>query len=91
MTGTVKWFDPVKGFGFIYGPDGNDVFVHYTAIRQEGYRRLVHDQQVEYELVQTPKGFQGRNVRVIGKPVLKDKAPASEKAVPKSLQERKEK
>lgn len=76
MTGRVKWFDPAKGYGFIFGPDGKDVFVHYTAIEQPGYRRLVHDQAVEYELLETSKGLQGRNVRVIAEQTDKEKTPA---------------
>jgi CspA family cold shock protein len=91
MTGTVKWFDPVKGFGFIYGPDGQDVFVHYTAIQQEGYRRLVHDQLVEYELVRTPKGFQGRNVRVIGNQPCKEKPKTPDQAAQETRQNKQKK
>lgn len=91
MTGTVKWFDPVKGFGFIFGPDGQDVFVHYTAILQNGYRRLVHDQLVEYEWVRTPKGLQARNVRVIAEQPPEGKLPASEKTAQKSTRKKEKK
>lgn len=91
MTGTVKWFDPVKGYGFIIGPNGQDVFVHYTAIQQDGYRRLVHDQLVEYELVRTPKGLQGRNVSVIGGPPRKEKPPAAKEAARESVQDKEKK
>lgn len=61
-TGKVKWFDPKKGFGFIVGEQGQDVFVHYTAIVGEGFRALEDGQTVDYELVQGDKGFQARNV-----------------------------
>ncbi len=80
-TGRVKWFDPVKGFGFIFGPDGEDVFVHYTALNQKGYRRLVHDQCVEYELIRTPKGLQARNVRVTAEQAGREKKTPSEKSI----------
>jgi len=63
-TGTVKWFSAEKGYGFIT-PDegGKDVFVHYSAIQQEGYRTLNEGQKVEYEVVQGQKGPQAANVR----------------------------
>ncbi|MCL6552670.1 MAG: cold-shock protein [Armatimonadota bacterium] len=62
--GTVKWFSAEKGYGFIT-PDegGKDVFVHYSAIQQEGYRTLNEGQKVEYEVVQGQKGPQAANVR----------------------------
>ena len=53
-----KWFDPKKGFGFIEGPEGRDVFVHYTQIRGEGFRSLKDGEEVEYELVESDKGLQ---------------------------------
>ncbi len=59
----VKWFDPKKGFGFIEGPDGRDVFVHYTQIRGEGFRSLKDGEEVEYELVESDKGLQARDVQ----------------------------
>ena len=55
--GTVKWFDAKKGFGFLLDPDGQDVFVHYTTIEGEGYRRLWDGEQVEYECTRGPKGL----------------------------------
>ena len=61
-TGKVKWFDPKKGFGFIIGEQGQDVFVYYTAIIGEGFRVLEDGQTVDYELVQGDKGFHARNV-----------------------------
>jgi len=63
-TGTVKWFDSKKGYGFIVGPEqGKDIFVHYTSILGEGFRSLKDGDQVEYELIESDKGLQARNVR----------------------------
>ena len=56
QTGTVKWFNDAKGFGFIERVDGADVFVHHTAIRAEGFKSLAEGQQVEFEVVQGQKG-----------------------------------
>jgi cold shock protein len=65
-TGTVKWFNGEKGFGFITQDDGGpDVFVHYSAISGEGYRNLEENQKVEYDVTQGQKGPQAGNVRVI--------------------------
>lgn len=61
--GQVKWFDPKKGYGFIIGPEGQDVFVHYSHIQSEGFRTLKDGEPVEYELVQGEKGWQARSVR----------------------------
>jgi CspA family cold shock protein len=55
-SGTVKWFNDSKGFGFIERPNGADVFVHHSAIQGEGFRTLSEGQQVEFELVQGQKG-----------------------------------
>ena len=63
--GSVKWFDPKKGFGFIINEKGQDVFVHYTSIDREGFRCLRNGQTVEYEQVNSEKGLQGRAVRII--------------------------
>lgn len=62
LTGKVKWFDPKKGYGFILGDEGQDVFVHYTSIIGEGFRALKDGEPVDYELVKGEKGFQARNV-----------------------------
>jgi CspA family cold shock protein len=62
-TGTVKWFDVKKGFGFIINPDGKDVFVHFSSIEGDGFRTLKDGDQVEYEEVDTGKGLAARNVK----------------------------
>lgn len=62
MQGKVKWFNAEKGFGFICKDDGNDVFVHYSHIMQEGYKTLDEGQEVNFELIQENKGLQARNV-----------------------------
>ncbi len=61
-TGTVKWFDNAKGYGFIQRPQGEDVFVHYRAIRGEGYKTLQEGQQVQFNVVQGQKGLQAEDV-----------------------------
>ncbi len=62
-TGTVKWFNDAKGYGFISQETGEDVFVHHTAITMEGFRTLKEGEKVEFEVVQGPKGLQAANVR----------------------------
>ncbi|MCC3145585.1 cold-shock protein [Halanaerobium sp. Z-7514] len=64
-TGTVKWFDEKKGYGFIEREDGDDVFVHFSAIEQEGFKTLSEDQEVEFEIVEGDRGPQAENVVVI--------------------------
>ena len=61
--GTVKWFNSEKGYGFISGDDGQDVFVHFTAISGEGFRSLEQAQRVEFEVTEGRKGPQASNVR----------------------------
>lgn len=62
VTGKVKWFNETKGFGFIEQDNGEDVFVHYTAIQEEGFRTLKEGQAVKFEITQGPKGLQAQNV-----------------------------
>jgi CspA family cold shock protein len=62
-TGTVKWFNDAKGFGFITQEGGPDLFVHHTAIVAEGFRTLAEGERVEFEVVNGPKGLQAANVR----------------------------
>ena len=61
--GTVKWFSNEKGYGFISRSDGEDVFVHFSAIAGSGYRTLTEGQEVEFDVVDGPKGQQAANVR----------------------------
>jgi len=63
MHGTVKWFNEQKGFGFITQDNGQDVFIHYTAIQGEGFKTLEEGQRVEFEITEGPKGPQAVNVR----------------------------
>jgi CspA family cold shock protein len=62
-TGTVKWFNSEKGYGFISQDGGPDVFVHYSAIQETGYRNLEENEKVEFDVSQGPKGLQAANVR----------------------------
>ncbi|MCF7804552.1 MAG: cold-shock protein [Candidatus Marinimicrobia bacterium] len=64
-TGTVKWFNESKGFGFIQREGKEDVFVHFSAIHSEGYKTLNEGQQVEFEVVKSQKGVQASNVQII--------------------------
>jgi len=63
--GSVKWFNDSKGFGFIAQENGNDVFVHHSAIMMEGFKSLSEGDSVEFEVTQGPKGLQAQNVRRI--------------------------
>jgi len=65
MKGTVKWFNEAKGYGFITPDEGNDVFVHFSAIMGEGFKTLAEGQRVEFEVVQGEKGPQAANVEKI--------------------------
>jgi CspA family cold shock protein len=60
--GTVKWFNGAKGYGFIQRSTGEDVFVHFSAIQENGYRTLNEGETVEFDLLKGPKGFQAANV-----------------------------
>lgn len=64
QTGTVKWFNDSKGYGFIARDGGDDVFVHFSAIRGEGYRSLEEGQRVEFSVVEGEKGLQASDVIV---------------------------
>ena len=65
-TGTVKWFNGSKGYGFIEREEGPDVFVHFSAIRGDGFRNLEEGQNVEFNVEQGQKGLQATNVTVLG-------------------------
>lgn len=66
QTGTVKWFNDAKGYGFISPNDGtSDVFVHYSAIQDDGFKTLKEGQQVEFEVIKGPKGAQAKDVRPV--------------------------
>jgi cold shock protein len=67
VTGTVKWFNGAKGFGFIAREEGPDVFVHFSAIQGDGYRNLEEGQRVEFNVEQGNKGLQATNVTVTGR------------------------
>ena len=62
MTGTVKWFDASKGYGFITSSEGQDVFVHFSAIQTEGYKTLAEGDQVEFDVKDGDRGVQATNV-----------------------------
>jgi CspA family cold shock protein len=64
--GTVKWFNEKKGYGFISQEDGSDVFVHFSAIQQEGFKTLREGDEVEFEITQGPKGAQASKVVPVG-------------------------
>ena len=63
MFGNVKWFNNEKGYGFIDNAANKDIFVHYSAIKLDGYKTLSEGQRVEFDLIDTPKGLQAINVR----------------------------
>lgn len=65
MEGKVKWFDGAKGYGFITAEDGKDVFVHFSGINSDGFRRLDENQAVSFDLENGSKGLQAINVEVI--------------------------
>jgi cold shock protein len=65
MNGTVKWFNSEKGFGFITGEDGNDVFAHFSQIKSNGYKNLEEGQKVSFDVVKGPKGLQAENITII--------------------------
>lgn len=67
-SGKVKWFDNTKGFGFIIGSNGQEVFVHFTAIATEGYRTLVEGEDVLFDLVNSERGLKAENVQRLNPP-----------------------
>lgn len=66
MRGTVKWFDPKKGYGFIQCPGEEDIFVHYSSIRQRGFKTLDDGEEVEFEIFVSERGPQAMNVSRLG-------------------------
>ena len=64
MTGTVKWFNAEKGFGFITGEDGKDVFAHFSQINKEGFKTLDEGQEVTFDVVEGDKGPQAENINI---------------------------
>ena len=65
MKSRVKWFNDAKGFGFIEYNEGEDIFVHYSAIKADGYKTLSEGQEVSFNLINTNKGYQAQNVEII--------------------------
>lgn len=65
MTGTVKWFNAEKGYGFIKDEEGKDIFVHFSSINSDGYKTLEEGQKVTYDLVESERGPQAKNVTVV--------------------------
>jgi cold shock protein len=80
-TGTVKWFDTKKGFGFIVGPEGQDVFVHFSSIEGDGFRSLKDGESVDYDMTRGDKGYSATRVKragaAVGAPVPATVTPAS--------------
>ena len=70
MKGNVKWFNNDKGYGFIEFTEKEDIFVHYSAINQEGYKTLEEGQYVEFNLLETSKGYQALNVTVVNDKII---------------------
>mgnify|MGYP002865707652 FL=1 len=65
VKGTVKWFNESRGYGFLSQPEGEDIFVHYTAIQGSGFRTLKEGQEVEFNVERGPKGLQASNVTIL--------------------------
>lgn len=65
MTGTVKWFNAEKGYGFIKDEEGKDIFVHFSSINSDGYKTLEEGQKVTYDLVESDRGPQAKNVTFV--------------------------
>lgn len=75
MRGRVKWFSPQKGYGFIEREDGEDVFVHYSAIQMEGYKSLAEGEEVEFDIVEGNRGPQAANVVRLGGGFISESSP----------------
>jgi CspA family cold shock protein len=82
VTGTVKWFDVKKGFGFLVNAEGKDVFVHFSSIEGDGFRALKDGELVEYEEVDSGKGLAARNVRRVKPAAASGISPAATPATP---------
>ncbi len=65
QRGTVKWFSAKKGYGFISDADGNDIFVHFSAIDMDGFKELKENDMVEFDVIESDKGVQAANVRKV--------------------------
>lgn len=65
MRGTVKWFNNEKGYGFIQCQNFEDIFVHFSAIKKEGYKSLKEGEIVDFKLIETEKGLQAKNVQIV--------------------------
>ena len=65
MNGTVKWFNAEKGYGFIKDEEGQDIFVHFSSINSDGYKTLEEGQKVTYDLVESDRGPQAKNVTIV--------------------------
>lgn len=65
MKGTVKWFNNEKGYGFIEQEGKEDIFIHYSNIKKDGYKTLKEGQKVEFDLIKTDKGYQAENIKPI--------------------------
>ena len=63
MKGTVKWFNEEKGFGFITGEDGKDVFAHFSEIQKDGFKKLTEGEEVSFEVANGPKGLVAKNIK----------------------------
>lgn len=79
-TGTVKWFDSKKGFGFIVGDEGEDIFVHFSVIQGDGFRSLKDGETVDYEVERGAKGLLAKTVRRLTANTVKVAGPAGEAA-----------
>ena len=64
MKGTVKWFNEEKGFGFITGEDGKDIFAHFSQINKDGFKTLIENEEVEYNVTKSVRGMQAENIIV---------------------------